>query len=148
MLVKEMMTAGPETVGPGETLQSAARRMKDTGVGSLLVCERDHVVGILTDRDIVVRCVAAGRDPAGADVRSAMTPQVVTCVDDADLAGAARAMEDGGVRRLVVVDAADRPVGVVSVDDLALYSRELAGEVIEHMRDPERPLQRVWPWWE
>ena len=150
MLVKDVMTRRAETISPDETLQSAARRMREVGVGALAVCEEDHLVGVLTDRDIVVRSTAEARDPAEADVRSAMTPQVVSCPEDADLADAATVMEEKGVRRVAVLDAEERLVGFLSVDDVALASPELAGEIVEHARAPEQaPAHRgVWPWWE
>ena len=149
MLVRDAMTYRAETIGPGETLQVAARRMKETGVGALVVCDDDRVLGMLTDRDIVVRSAAEGVPPAAADVRSAMTSQVVECCEDDALEGAATQMERGAVRRLVVLDAAKRLVGMLTVDDIALRSPALAGEIIEHVRAPERPvLCGPWPWWE
>ncbi len=149
MLVTDAMTRRAETIGPDGSLAEAARRMRDVGVGALVVCEGDRVVGVLTDRDIVVRAVAAGRDPAVTLVSSAMTAQVVECRDDEDLAGAATRMEEAAVRRVVVLDAARQLVGMLSVDDIAVHSRALAGEIVEHARAPERPVQRgPWPWWE
>lgn len=149
MLVSEAMTRRAEIVGPEETLEEAARRMRDAGVGALAVCEDDRIVGVLTDRDIVVRSIAAGREAAAAEVRSAMTPQVIECREDEDLVAAAARMEAGAVRRLVVLDAARRVVGLLSVDDVALHLPALAGEIIEHSRAPERPVRHgPWPWWE
>jgi CBS domain-containing protein len=149
MLVRDVMSHPAETIGPDETLEAAARRMRETGVGALAVCEQGLVIGMLTDRDIVVRSVADGRDPGIVQVRSAMTPQVVECLQDEDLEAAVARMEQGAVRRVIVLDAAKRPAGMLSVDDVALHSRVLAGEIIEHVRVPERPIQRgPWPWWE
>jgi CBS domain-containing protein len=149
MLVRDAMTHRAETIGPDETLQAAARRMKQADVGALIVCDDARVIGILTDRDIVVRSIADGRGPAEAEVRSAMTPQVVECCEDDELEGAATRMARGAVRRLVVLDASRKLVGVLSVDDVALHSPALAGEIVEHVRAPERPISRgPWPWWE
>lgn len=149
MLVRDAMTDRAETIGPDETLQAAASRMRDLGVGALVVREEDRVIGILTDRDIVVRGVAEGRGPADAPVRSAMTPQVIDCCEDEELEEAVTRMERGAVRRVVVLDAAGRLVGMLSVDDVALRSPALAGEIIEHVRAPERPIRRgPWTWWE
>ncbi len=149
MLVKDVMTRRAETIGPDQTLQVAAARMRDLGVGALVVCERELPIGILTDRDIVVRSIADGRSPHEADVRSAMTPQVIECRDDEEIEGAVMQMERGAVRRVVVLDAAKGLVGILSVDDIALQSPTLAGEIIEHVRAPERPIHRgPWPWWE
>jgi CBS domain-containing protein len=149
MLVRDAMTHPAETVGPDETLREAARMMKERGVGALVVCGEGRVLGILTDRDIVVRSTAAGASPAEADVRSAMTPQAVSCCEDDELDEAATRMAHGAVRRLVVLDAAKRLAGILSVDDIALRSPALAGEIVEHVRAPERPIRRgPWPWWE
>lgn len=149
MLVRDAMTYRAETIGPEETLQIAATRMKELGVGALVVCEDDRVLGILTDRDIVVRSTATGTAPGEATVRSAMTSQVIECTEGDELEAAATRMEGGAVRRLVVVDASQKPVGILSVDDIALRSPALAGEIVEHVRAPERPVQRgPWPWWE
>jgi CBS domain-containing protein len=150
MLVRDAMTSGAETIGPDATIEAAARKMKDEGIGALVVRTRDQrLVGILTDRDIVMRVIAEGRNPARTKVRSAMTPQLVECLDDETLEAAAMRMEHGAVRRVAVLDAAERLVGMLSVDDVALKSPALAGEIVEHVRAPERPTQRgPWPWWE
>jgi CBS domain-containing protein len=149
MLVREAMTYRAETIDPEETLDAAARKMRDVGVGALAVCEEGRAIGIVTDRDIVVRCIAAGRNPAVTKVRSAMTAQLIECHEDEDLAAAAMRMDKGAVRRLVVLDTLGNLVGILSVDDIAPHSNSLAGEIIEHVRAPERPVQRgPWSWWE
>jgi CBS domain-containing protein len=149
MLGRDAMTRGAETISPGATVRDAARRMREAGVGALVVVEEGRVVGILTDRDIVVRSTAEGTPPGEADVRSAMTPQVIDCRDDDELESAATRMARGAVRRVVVLDASQRVVGLLSVDDVALRSPALAGEVLEHVRAPERPILRgPWSWWE
>jgi len=150
MLVRDAMTQRAEIARPDETIQAAARRMRDLGVGALVVCFEDRVLGVLTDRDIVVRSTAEGSPPAQASVRSAMTPQVIDCCEEDDLEIAAVRMSQGAVRRLAVMDAArEKLVGILSVDDIALRSPELAGEIVEHVRAPERAVRRgPWPWWE
>lgn len=149
MQVKDVMTRPAETVGADETLVAAARRMKELGVGTLVVREGEQIVGIVTDRDVVVRAVAEGADPGHAPVRSAMTPQVLECLDADELEDAVTRMGSGAVRRLVVLDSAGRLAGVLSIDDVALRAPGLAGELLEHLRAPERPVVRgPWPWWE
>jgi CBS domain-containing protein len=149
MRVRDAMTHRAETIGPDETLQAAARTMKERGVGALVVSDDGRVLGILTDRDIVVRSTAEGSSPAEVDVRSAMTPQVVECCEEDELEGAAALMAHGAVRRLVVLDSGKRLVGLLSVDDVALRSPALAGEIVEHVLAPERPVRRgPWTWWE
>lgn len=145
MLVKEAMTRRAETIGPEETLQAAARRMRELGIGVLPVCERDRLVGMLTDRDIVVRSTAEGSDPVRAPVRTAMTPQVIWCSEDDDIQRAAELMERKAVRRLMVLGPGRRLVGMLSVDDLALVSGALATEVIERSVVPERSIPGARP---
>jgi CBS domain-containing protein len=145
MLVKEAMTHRAETIGPEETLQSAARKMRELGIGALAVCERERLVGFLTDRDIVVRATAEGLDPAATLVRSAMTPQVISCLEGDDIEQAAEVMERRAVRRLMVLGPGKRLTGMLSVDDLAMVSGALATEVIEHNMAPERPLPPAMP---
>jgi CBS domain-containing protein len=149
MRVRDVMTPRAESVAPDETLRAAAAMMRDLGVGALVVCEGERAIGLLTDRDIVVRSDARGLRPGDVPVREAMTPQVVACHEDEELEAAVARMARGAVRRLVVLDAASQPVGMLSVDDVALRSAPLAGEVIEHVLAPERPIERgPWPWWE
>jgi len=152
MLVRDVMTGGVEFVGPTDTLELAARSMKEHGVGALVVREGEQILGMLTDRDIIVRCVAEGNDPVCATVASAMTPQLVVCSDDEPLETAARHMEQGAVRRALVLDGDRKAVGVLSVDDVALRSPALAGEILEHAGAPERSVYPVhrgpWSWWD
>jgi CBS domain-containing protein len=138
MRVKDAMTIRAETIGPDATLQEAARMMRSLGIGILPVAEHDRVLGVITDRDVVVRSTAEGGDPRVVKVRAAMTPQVIHCYEDAELDDAAHEMEQHAVRRLVVLDARQRLVGLLSVDDLAMVSRALAAEVIEQSREPGR----------
>ena len=141
MLVRDAMTPHAETIGPEETLQAAAAKMKALNVGALPVKDDDHLVGMLTDRDLAVRAVAAGRDPIRARVREAMTPQVVWCFEDQDTIEAARVMEDKAIRRVMVLDRQERLVGLLSVDDLAAAARQerLAGEVLDSAVAPRPP---------
>ena len=133
MLVRDAMTPRAETVGPEETIQAAAAKMKALNVGALPVKDDDHLVGMLTDRDLAVRAVAIGRDPARTRVREAMTPQVVWCFEDQDTLEAARIMEDKAIRRVMVLDRQEHLVGLLSVDDIAAGARQerLAGEVLD-----------------
>src|SRR3712207_146292 len=104
MQVREVMTRDVEVVHPDATLQEAARKMDALDVGPLPVCDGDRLVGMITDRDIVVRATAAGRDPKTTHVRDAMTRDVVYCFEDQDVREAARVMEEQQIRRVVVLD--------------------------------------------
>lgn len=141
MQVGEAMTVRAETIGPGDALRDAARKMRDIGIGALPVCDGDRLVGMLTDRDIVVRSIAAGVAPDAGRVRDAMTPQVIWCFEDEDIQRAAELMQQRAVRRVMVLDRGKRLVGMLSVDDLAVASRVLAAEVIERSRQPGLPVE-------
>lgn len=114
MKVRDAMAADVRSVGPGQSIAQAARIMSEAGTGFLPVTEADRPVGVLTDRDIVVRFLAGGGGDASATpVAEVMTSRVTAVAPDDDLAAAAEAMRDGGVRRLVVIDAGT-VVGVLS----------------------------------
>ena len=141
MQVKDVMTRGAECVRPEDTLQEAARRMKALDVGPLPVCgDNDRLVGMLTDRDIVLRGVAEGRDARTTKVRDAMTSNVVCCKEDDDVKDAAATMKDRQIRRLVVVDAQQRVAGIVSLGDIAVDTSDekLSGRVLEEVSKPSR----------
>src|SRR2546428_8730951 len=104
MQVKEIMTAGPQVIGPEIALAEAARKMKELDVGSLPVCENNRLVGMLTDRDIAVRSTARGKGPTKERVRDVMTPEVISCFEDEDVAKAGQLMKNKQVRRLLVLN--------------------------------------------
>ena len=131
MLVKEVMSTHLETIAPTTTVQECARKMDRSGIGVLPVWENGQPVGLVTDRDICCRVVAAGKDPVKTPAQAIMTKLVTCCFEDQDCAEAARLMKDKGVRRLTVLDRKRAMVGVFSVDDLARCSHDLAGDVLE-----------------
>jgi CBS domain-containing protein len=143
MKVQEIMTRDPETVTPGETIAHAARLMRDANVGMLPVVEADGLltlVGVLTDRDITVRCVAEEhRDRCR--VGDHMTADHLATVNaDADVEDAVARMGQVRVRRLPVVTTGMRVVGVLSQADLArrLGPQEprLVSELLERVSEP------------
>ncbi len=131
MLVREVMSAHLETIAPGATIQECAKKMSQLGVGALPVWQDGQPVGVITDRDICCRAIGAGKDPAKTPVRAIMTGAMASCFEDQDCQDAARLMKEKGVRRLTVVDHNRAMVGVLSVDDLARCSHDLAGDVLE-----------------
>jgi len=133
MKIKDVMTTSVECVRPETTLQEAAAKMKSLNVGSLPVCEGDRPIGIITDRDIVVRAIAEGRDPRTTRVPEAMTAEVVSVPETADVKEAARLMKDRQIRRIVVVDPNKRVVGIVSLGDIAVdaHDDKMSGDVLE-----------------
>ncbi len=143
MQVSEIMTQRVESISPQATLQEAARRMVALDIGPLPVCENDHLIGIITDRDITTRSTACGADPCTASVREAMTTEVVYCFEDQDLAEAGRLMQEKQIRRLVVLNREKRLVGILSLADLAVESedpqvpRDTLEAVSESGHDPQ-----------
>jgi CBS domain-containing protein len=135
MRIGDLMTRNLETIEAGEPVRVAALRMRTCNIGSLPVVEAGQLVGMLTDRDITVRCTALGQDPNTTPVREAMTTTVITCDADAPLEEAEKLMADKLVRRLVVIDEQRQPVGLLSLDELASEPEETlyAGVVMEHL---------------
>jgi CBS domain-containing protein len=117
--VNEVMTHDPATVSPDDTLADAARFMRDGDLGAVIVEREGRAAGILTDRDIVVRAIADGRDPSSTTAADVASPTPVTVTPDADASEAARLMREHEVRR-IVVEQDGRPAGIVSIGDLAL----------------------------
>ena len=138
MKIKDVMTRAVETVRPDQSLQEAAAKMKSLDVGPMPVTEGDRLVGMLTDRDIVIRAVADGRDARTTKVRDAMSSDVVCCKEDDDVKDAATKMKDRQIRRLVVVDANQRIAGIVSLGDIAVDTKDdlMAGRVLEEVSKP------------
>ena len=118
MQVQDIMTRDVSIVSPDETLETAAMHMAQLDVGVLPVGEGDRLVGMITDRDIVVRGVAEGKGPT-AQVREVMTPDVKYCFCDQEIDEIAENMADIQVRRLPVLDRDKRLVGILSLCDIA-----------------------------
>jgi CBS domain-containing protein len=139
MKLSSIMTGGIETVPPQATLAEAAKKMASQDIGSLPVCgERRRVVGIITDRDITVRAVARGMDPNSTRVEEVMTRDVLSCSSEAEVSEACELMEKRQVRRLLVTDGNDTPIGIVSLGDIALCLRESqSGEVLKKVSEPD-----------
>jgi CBS domain-containing protein len=136
MQVSDVMTPTVRYVHPEQTLKEIAIFMAELDVGALPVGEKDRLVGMITDRDIVVRGIAEGRD-ADAKVRDVMTPSVKFCYADEKIDHVARNMGDIQVRRLPVMNRDKRLVGIVSICDIATERGPgIAGETI--MRVSER----------
>jgi CBS domain-containing protein len=142
MQLKDIMTPKPECIRPDDTLQNAAARMRDLDVGPLPVCgDDDRLAGMITDRDLVVRAVAEGKDPRTTTVREAMTEEIIYCFEDQDVQEAARTMQERQVRRLLVMNRDKRLVGIVSLGDLATESGDArkSGEVLQDVSEPSQP---------
>ena len=134
--IRDLMTSNIETVGPDQTAREAASFMLSADTGSIPVCENERVIGMITDRDIAVRGVAAGKGPE-CSVRELMSENVVCARHDDDIQAVADMMSEAQVRRLPVLDDNDRLVGMVSLGDLAREtSDESAHEALEGVSSP------------
>jgi CBS domain-containing protein len=118
-IVEEIMTTNPRTVNVDDTVLQAAQLMRDNDIGDVIVVDDGQVAGILTDRDVVVRTVAEGRDPEATTVGEIATTGVQAIDPDASEDDALRTMREHDIRRLPVVKNG-RPVGFVSLGDLAV----------------------------
>ena len=124
MKVSEVMTTEVETVQMNSTLEEAASIMKVENVGAIpVVDEDDDLVGIITDRDIVVRCVAEGKDPADTNVEEVLSHELETIEPDVEVEEAARLMADKQIRRLPVCQDGEM-VGMISLGDLAVKATQ------------------------
>jgi CBS domain-containing protein len=117
-LVRDVMTPGVVAVRPDASLVEAAQLMRAQNIGDVVVAEGQHVIGVLTDRDIAVRAVADGADPLTVSAQSVCTPDPVTVAPNDPVSAAVTLMREHAVRRLPVLEGG-LPVGMVSLGDLA-----------------------------
>lgn len=134
MTLSDVMTKNPKTCVPTDFVQKAAQLMKSEDVGPIpVVGDNDKLVGIITDRDIVLKVVAEGRDPKTTKLADVMSTDLITCKVDGDIDETLDLMEDNQVRRIPVVDASGRLVGIISQADIAtrLDDSEKTAELVE-----------------
>lgn len=137
MKVSDAMTRDVRTMSPGQTIREAAQVMQRLDVGFLPVGENDRLVGMITDRDIAIRGVGAGKGP-DARISEIMTADVKYCFEDEDTDHVARNMGLLQIRRLPVVDRNKRLVGVISLGDLAV-GRDTGGAAGSALKEISRP---------
>jgi len=141
MKVKDIMTYNTETIDSGANLVKAAKKMGALKLGSLAVCKGEDLVGMITDRDIVIRGIAEGKNPSETKVNTVMTPKVFSCLEDDDIETAAKIMEDKNVHRLVVLNSNSEQAGIISLSDIAVkgHNEHLTYEIFEHIAEPACP---------
>lgn len=143
MQVSEIMTRDVETIPPEASLQQAAAAMEALGVGSLPVCDGKRLVGAITDRDIVVRGVAAGMSPVDSLVSDCMTEDIAYAFCDEEADEVLERMKMLQVRRLAVLDRDRMLAGIVSLGDIATEPRAAAlgtvGAAVAEISEPSRP---------
>lgn len=132
MMITDIMSADVESVDADATVEEAAQAMSDADVGCVPIVDAGKVLGVVTDRDIVLRVVAENLVPSETLVTEVMTREVVHCSEDDDSETAARLMAENQVRRVFVYDREGRLAGVVSLGDLALATTK-GGEVLERI---------------
>ena len=139
MKLHEIMTRDLVVMQPDDSLQSAAKKMRERNIGFLPVCDGEDLLGVISDRDITIRALADGMDVSIMLGRDLMTSPAIYCFDDQDVAEAAKLMEDNQIRRLVVLSREDkRLVGVVSLGDLARNeSADRSGRVLQKVSEPD-----------
>jgi CBS domain-containing protein len=145
MKLHDVMTKNVEVIEPDASIQEAAQKMKSLDVGSLPVCDGQRLLGMITDRDIVVRGLAKGdgRQLDQYSVQDVMTNKVIYCYEDDDVAEAARLMSDEQIRRLPVLNRDKRLVGIVALGDVAVDTGDatLSGKTLQNISKPAEPVR-------
>ena len=139
--VREVMTDRPRCVTLETPISEVAELMESEDIGSLPVLEGEQLAGMVTDRDIVIRAIAKGKDPRGMAVREVASREPVTVYAEDDLSNALKKMAIEQVRRLPVVDDDNRLVGVLSQADVAIEAKDKSvGEMVEEIsKSPTGP---------
>ena len=139
--VHEVMTDRPRCVTPETPVSEAAQLMETEDIGSLPIVDGEQLAGMVTDRDIVIRAVAKGKDPRGMPVREVASGELITVQAGDNLSDALELMASHQVRRLPVVDEDNRLVGILAQADIAVEANEKAvGEMVEEIsKSPTGP---------
>jgi CBS domain-containing protein len=144
MKVKQAMHEGVQWVDPSMSVKELARLMREHDIGAIPIGENDRLVGMVTDRDIVCRCVAEGMDTKKATARQVMSKGIVFCRDEEELDDAARIMEHKKVRRLPVLNKDKRMIGMLSLGDVSEAGpHDLMGEVMKRVSAHHGPTKKA-----
>lgn len=139
MQVRDAMTRDVRLATPGQTIRDVAQMMAEIDAGILPVGENDRIVGMISDRDIAVRAVAAGKGPE-TPVRDVMsTEHIHYCFEDDDIEDVAKSMGDNKVRRMPVMDRNKRLVGIISLGDVSQSEQKAAGKGLENITEKGGP---------
>ncbi len=135
---KDLMSRDVRIIDPDETIKAAAQQMLDGNFGMMPVSESDRMIGAISDRDIVIRAVAVGKDGT-TKVRDVMTPGVVWAYENDSVDTVATLMGERQIRRLPIVNADKRLVGIVALGDFAVVSADIktAGETLSEISKPD-----------
>lgn len=135
MKIREIMTANVECVPPNLSVTQLAEKMKALDVGFVPVCENDRLMGTVTDRDIVIRGLASGRDINSCTARDVMTNEIFYCFEEDNVKDVAERMRDKEVRRMLILNEQKRLVGVVSIGDVSKVEEKVSGKVLHDITD-------------
>ncbi|MGF6447531.1 CBS domain-containing protein [Paraburkholderia youngii] len=136
--VAQVMTRDVATIGAAQSIQQAAKLMDELNVGSLPVCDGANLLGMVTDRDIVVRAIAAGMS-SDAPIEDIVSGPVNWCFEDEDLDVAQKKMADAQIRRLPVVDREKHLVGIIALGDLATTADGGTSSTLSAASTPSTP---------
>ncbi len=139
--VADVMTRGVRSMAPADTLVKAAQAMEELNVSAIPVCDGDRLVGMVTDRDIVVRCVAQELNPQACKLADIMSGHVRTVRENDDVNEVLGEMASAQIRRMPVVDQQDRLVGIVSLGDIAAKSPQEQDDVAMSLGDISSPAE-------
>jgi CBS domain-containing protein len=132
MKVRKAMHKGVIWVSPDTPVRELASKMRENDIGAIPVGENDRLIGMVTDRDIVCRGLADGKDVSTLTARDVMTSGIISCEDDEDIEDALELMEKKKIRRLPVIDEDKRLVGMLSLGDVShAVPEELSGQVLK-----------------
>ena len=135
MKVSEIMTTNVECISPDAGMTEIANRMKTLDVGFLAICENDRLVGTITDRDIVIRGIASGKNLDTLKARGIMSDDVFWCYEDDDIKDVAGKMREKNVRRMVILTRDKRLAGVVSIGDISKVEEKESGKTLKDITE-------------
>lgn len=136
MQIRDVMSTAVVVMPPESGLGDLARKMRDEDIGSIPIAENDRLVGMVTDRDLVIRALADGADVRSMDARAVMSPTILYCREDQTVEEVLANMGDRQVRRLPVVDRDKRLVGMISLGDLSRAKAKKAGDALKDISQP------------
>ena len=139
--VSEVMTRSPRSLRPTDTVVQAAQAMEELNVGVIPVCEGDKLIGMVTDRDIVVRGVAQGLDVKTTTLADVMSSHVRTAREDEDVEDVLDTMGENQIRRMPVVDAQGGLIGILSIGDIAAKDPDVDADVAASLGNISSPAE-------
>lgn len=134
MKVKDAMHKGVYFAKTSTLVSELAKKMRELDIGAIPIMDKNKLIGIVTDRDIVVRAMANGRDPSNQTAQDVMSKGIITCRENEEIDEAIKLMEQRKIRRLPVLDDYDHPTGMLALGDLSHFaSRERSAEVLTYI---------------